>query len=361
MTSLATLANRMLSSDADAPVALARRIRLESVEGKDAVIFPPTYANIGYNIDTLADGTKVALIDSVGSQANRMEPIFKEPPYADLVPQITIEVELKNERGEKRKKEISIFEVGHRVADALVRSAGPEKKGAPSLADKVSQAFQKLADGNALEMAKLAPTSLVFGVWDSRGEGMKVPRLINSVIRAYDVSELHRSAQYMPALMPEEYKELIQPSDKDWGKEGDDKSPAAKAGFIPVPSTGDPGGVIARGGVYRNVTVNLVALRKLEAGAETEALQRYILGLALVAATYPQDGFLRQGCLLVEKPEESTPWQLVHRNGRREEVALTHDDALAFAKEAAQAFGVGPSLRARFDSGLAREVLKAAK
>jgi hypothetical protein len=41
------------------------------------VIFPPTYADIGYNIDTLADGTRVATIDTVGSQANRLEPIFK--------------------------------------------------------------------------------------------------------------------------------------------------------------------------------------------------------------------------------------------------------------------------------------------
>ncbi len=353
MTTLAERVNKMLSTDADAPVALTRRIRLESVEGKDAVIFPPTYASKPpYVIDTLADGTKVALIDSVGSQANRMEPIFKEPPYADLVPQIIIQA--------GNNKEVSIFEVGHRVADALVRSSALEGSD-ETLAEKVSHAFEELSRGNAGNMAKLAPTSLVFGVWDSRGEGMKVPRLINSVIRAYDVSELHRSAQYMPALMPEEYKELIQPSDKDWGKESDDKSPAAKAGFIPVPSTGDPGGVIAKGGIYRNATVNLVALRKHKAGTETEALQRYILGLTLVAATYPQDGFLRQGCLLVERPEESTPWQLVHRDGHPEEIAMPHDDAIAFAKEAAQAFGVGSSMKARFDAKLAKEVLAAAK
>ena len=51
--------------------------KLLPVEGEGGVIFPPTYADIGYNIDTLSDGTKVATIDSVGSQANRMEPIFK--------------------------------------------------------------------------------------------------------------------------------------------------------------------------------------------------------------------------------------------------------------------------------------------
>ena len=62
------------------PVALVMRQRLLSVEGEDGedqIIYPPTYADVGYNIDTLADGTRVALIDSVGSQANRLEPAFK--------------------------------------------------------------------------------------------------------------------------------------------------------------------------------------------------------------------------------------------------------------------------------------------
>ena len=40
---------------------------------------------------------------------------------------------------------------------------------------------------------------------------------------------------------------------------------------------------------------------------------------------------------------------------------MPHDDAIAFAKEAAQAFGVGSSMKARFDAKLAKEVLAAAK
>ena len=43
---------------------------------ESTVFFPPTYADVGYNIDSLSDGTKVATVDSVGSQANRIEPIF---------------------------------------------------------------------------------------------------------------------------------------------------------------------------------------------------------------------------------------------------------------------------------------------
>ena len=67
--------------------------KLLPVEGEGTVIFPPTYADIGYNIDALSDGTKVSTIDSVGSQANRMEPTFKArltDNSGKLVPQIDI-------------------------------------------------------------------------------------------------------------------------------------------------------------------------------------------------------------------------------------------------------------------------------
>lgn len=106
MTEPMALTDEIIDSWADNEsdsVALHLKQRLVPVEeGEHAVIFPPTYADIGYNIDTLADGTKVATIDSVGSQANRIEPIFKsigkdrdedgketeKNPLAALVPQI---------------------------------------------------------------------------------------------------------------------------------------------------------------------------------------------------------------------------------------------------------------------------------
>src|SRR5271166_4489554 len=99
------------ADDPQGPVALCLKQKLVPVEGEGGVIFPPTYADIGYNIDELPDGTKVATIDSVGSQANRIEPIFKSTgkddegteknPLAALVPQIEIELHIKVEDGEK--------------------------------------------------------------------------------------------------------------------------------------------------------------------------------------------------------------------------------------------------------------------
>ena len=122
------------ANDVDGPVAFALRQKLVPVEGPDAVVFPPTYAEVGYNIDTLSDGTRVATIDSVGSQANRLEPLFKasgagasERPLADLVPQVT--VTYGDEGGS-----VSLLDTGHRLGDALVRST--------SLASEVNAAFR---------------------------------------------------------------------------------------------------------------------------------------------------------------------------------------------------------------------------
>ncbi len=172
------------ADDPKGPVALHLKQKLMPVEGEGEVIFPPTYADIGYNIDELSDGTKVATIDSVGSQANRMEPIFKREPYSALVPQITLQ--LGNE------KSMSLLDAGHRLGDAIVRAS--------DLANEATQAFLDYQNNNdPSRIARTAPTSLVFGVWDSRGRGAKLPRLVSATIRAWDVDVLHRAATYLPA------------------------------------------------------------------------------------------------------------------------------------------------------------------
>src|SRR6476661_9494116 len=104
MTEPLTVTSKLINvwaDDLNGPVALHLKQKLLPVEGEGGVIFPPTYADIGYNIDELSDGTKVVTIDSVGSQANRMEPIFKYGHYARLVPQVEIEIGVREEGGEK--------------------------------------------------------------------------------------------------------------------------------------------------------------------------------------------------------------------------------------------------------------------
>lgn len=348
MTTAAALDDKTIDGWADdgakAPVALCLKQTLLPVEGKDGVLFPPTYADIGYNIDELADGTKVATIDSVGSQANRIEPIFKaapkgrpENPLAKLVPQVTVDL------GDDR--DVSIFDAGHRLGDAIVRSSG--------LRDAAHAAFMAFLEaGDATPIAKLGPTSLVFGAWDSRDTSAKLPRIVQSVIRAWNVSEIKRSAVYAP---PVDYSTLEVFSAEDREKnENQPKSPLAQRGFVHVPAGEAPGGVVAHGPIVRDVTVNLIALRRLHAKGDAEKLRRYVLGLSLVAASAPFDGFLRQGCLLTLDPGTPAEWVAVGRDGVRTAVALSENAALDYATKAAAAFGVGESIKKKFDRDAAK-------
>jgi CRISPR-associated protein Csb1 len=320
------------------PVALVFKQHLVPVEGEGSVFFPPTYADVGYNIDQLSDGRKVVTVDSVGAQANRMEPVFgTDPELQALVPQVRIRFDA--------GVEVSILEAGHRLGDAIVRASG--------LKDEAQAAFTTyLQTGAADGIAALAPTSLVFGVWDSRDTQAKFPRLVQSVIRAWKVDPLTRSAQYTPAA---DYAKLGVFSEDDREKsEGNTKSPLAQRGFVAVPSTGALGGVVALGPIVRDVTVNLVALRRLHSASKAEALRRYVLGLCLVAATEPLDGFLRQGCLLVPRVEQPATWEVVSRDGSRAPVGLTNEQARRLARQWASEYGVGAPRTVAFGSDLAK-------
>lgn len=326
------------TEDPAGPVALYLHQPLQPVDGPDGVFFPPTYAGIGYNISTLTDGSRVAEVDSVGSQANRIEPLFKLPPRDELVPQIFI-------RYAEDREPLSLLDAGHRLGDAVVRCT--------ELGREANAAFQALLQSNdATAIAKLSPTSLVFGAWDSRDTQAKLPRIVQSVIRAMDVSELQRSAQFIPAIDPAVLVELDVFTEADRVKdEKSGKGQLAERGYVHVPSTGNHGGIIAHGGVDRRLTLNLVQVRRLGKG---EALRQYVLGLSLAAAMAPQDAFLRAGCLLTPDPERPSRWDIVSRDGSRETVTLSEDVVMDFAGKAAAAFGVGTSRTVVLEKALAK-------
>lgn len=359
---------------AEGPVAIRLRQKLLPVEADKSgrgVIFPPTYADIGYNIDTLADGTRVAMIDTVGSQANRLEPIFKSNgkdaegkelnALANLVPQV--EIVLHKTGGKKGKKKEadaqsedeyiekrSLLDLAHRSADAVVLAS-------PTLAPDIARAFEALRNkGNAAPLAAIAPTSLVFGVWDSRGgTGEKRPRLVRSIIRAWDVEVLHSAAQFNSVwkALSEKQKEELATEEKKKGKlelsavglkdapatfRKTDKIPQFVGG-VPNPEARVLGGVLANGAIERDVTINLVALRGIRGKdpAETAEVQKYLLGLALLAATADLELFLREGCLLRYANDDA--WTTVPRRGEPAEVSLPKQDQLvAYAMAAAAPF-----------------------
>lgn len=340
MTDLSTHDDWLTTDNA---AAIVIREPLVPVEGPDGVFFPATFAAAedkkvfpgGYNIDPPGGEKNVCLVDSVGSQANRIEPIFAKPGYSELVPQIVVQA------GEKS---VNLLEAGHRAGDAVVRCTELQKI--------LQDAFNDVIRGNATSMAKVAPTSLVFGVWDSRDTQAKLPRLIASTIRAFDVQVLTRSAQFNPSADYIGLGLLEDTQDKRV------KDAYAERGFIHVPASGSHGGVIARSGIRRDVTFSLAALRLIGAGddqAHTLALRRYVLGLSLVALTAPSVTYLRQGCNLVPDVNHARTSTLVNADGTRSEFKVSHAEAVSFAKLAAKEFGVGESRVVKFDPEFAKK------
>lgn len=346
------------------PAALVIREQLAPAEGPDAVFFPATYAEIGYNIDggfrtKDPNAENIALVDSVGSQANRIEPLFTEGEYAKLVPQIVIKA------GEKS---INLLDAGHRAGDAIVRCS--------SLQGELQAAFKALLQGDAMPLAKIAPTSLVFGVWDSRDTQAKLPRLLASVVRAYNVRKLTRSATYI-APVNCVAEGLLSAEDAEKASR-DGKNPLSQTGLVNALANETHGGVIADGGIRRDATLALSALKllkgrssKKDASAKdhedaTLKLRRYILGLALVAFTRLPRGYYRQGTILVgvtDDKGEPLPSTIeeVALNGKRTPVKITAEEVLSYAKAAATEFGVGEGKEAPFEAAKAKTAIDEAK
>jgi CRISPR-associated protein Csb1 len=317
------------------PAAIVLRESLVPVEGGDGVFFPATYAaqkgaendktkfQGGYNIDTFDDGTNVVSIDSVGSQANRIEPIFAEKNYADLVPQVVVTFPTNGLR-------LNLLHANHRAADAIIRCSAFEQD--------LLAAFQEIQRGSAEKLAQLAPTSLVFGAWDSRVTQAKVPRIFSSVIRAFNVRQITRSANFLVQMTIDLEKLELLPE------------AGSEEGFANALASKAPGGVqlTANGSIRRDTTINLAALRRLAVlepdgrlnTDRTTALRRYILGLALVAFTAPQDSFLRTGCNLVPDLDKTPKLVVVGSDGKPDAFALDHHQAITFCREAMRNFGI---------------------
>lgn len=323
--------DHLLSDDADV-AALVFRERLQPVQGRLGVFFPPTFAAIGqgrksdYHIDPIGprsndpqgaqkDGVIAnrCTVDSVPSQANRLEARLLRHSGSSI-PRVTI-------TGSRvGQGSIDLLEVGHRIGDAVVRYS---KNGDKDGFDQFESALQAFVKGDAALLARLAPTSLVFGHWDSRDSATKkstkskARRLIRSEIVAYNVQRITKRSQYWSSIDPEVNEELSQilSEAKEAAQQNpDSKNPASQLGMTDVPAPETPGGVIAFGSIERTTIIALSGVRALATfnhpnessvvahdADKTLALRRYLFALALAAAADPGVWDLREGCILVRE------------------------------------------------------------
>lgn len=186
--------SRAVSEDA----ALRRRQRLQPVGGQGDKIFPPTYPGEGRNATPrhvlerrriAGDDVWCALVDSVQSQANRLEEALLAAIRSGdvVVPHVTVDFRDKSLAG---ISEITSLDAPHRVYDAILRDSLLDGQPFPKSGVGVRLAEAKPTYATAL--LEISPTALLFGAWNSTGEGgglgAKFPRALVSEIAAMGVT-----------------------------------------------------------------------------------------------------------------------------------------------------------------------------
>lgn len=320
-------------------------------------VFPPTYAGGMYateervNPDT-HEMCQCVLLDSVQSQANRMESALLEEHYAgniDLPLLIT-----RFDQDELHKKfTVTSLDAPHRIADALFRD---------SLLN--GTIFRKSRKGSILDYAdvenatglfELCPTALLFGVWDSTGPrgglGAKFQRALVSEIIGYDaIIGKRTSSRIDPASIRREagpiYERPVESDDNPpWtldqsaGTRRRGRGAAGRASDVNHgnirPDISDGGATISK--ARQTTVLSLAVLRRLRFPLNgssdsdrdvDQAARTVIAALGIAAGTLArEDADLRSRCQLFA--EQEPEWELLDRPGQTpEKFAVSPDDAI---------------------------------
>ena len=311
-------------------------------------VFPPTYEGGKYATeDRIVDGQTVpcVLLDSVQSQANRMELSLLEALRANRIELPLITVIFDDDRL-KKKFTVTSLDAPHRVADAILRD---------SLLDGVM--FRKSEKGKVLDTADvcnatglfgLNPTALVFGIWDSTGPrgglGAKFQRALVSEMIGFNATGGIKTksridpAQIMlgagPVYERAEKKDNMPSWTLDAALASKDKNQPKKLGKDGKPSEANHSNItpsIANGGftisrALQTTVLSLSALRRLrfplnnEADSDVfvdQAARVTLAAIGLVAATLVREegADLRSRCQLF--PTQKFVWELLDTPGEK--------------------------------------------
>jgi len=313
-------------------------------------VFPPTYEGGKYAVETrMIDGEAVScvLLDSVPSQANRMELALLEAVRAGRINLPLIEARFDDDSLLK-KFTVTSLEAPHRIADAIFRDSMFEE-------NKQKVMFRKSEKGKILDTADLrnatglfglCPTALVFGVWDSTGPrgglGAKFQRaIVSEIIGVHAQPGVKTSSRIDPLQVQlnagpiyERFKKNHQ--NPNWtisiesagatpvkvGKKKDGKPSEVNHSNIP-PQITDGGFTICN--AIQTTVLSLVAIRrlrfplngKIDPDARVDVSARTVLAaLGLLAAVLAREEGtdLRSRCQLV--PTQDFTWELLSDPGR---------------------------------------------
>jgi len=181
-----------------ADAALRRRRTLQPAGGKGDKIFPPTYPSDVKNAPprhvferrrTAAGETWCVLVDSVQSQANRLEECLLEAARAGVqIPHAVVDF---SGSGLAGITAVTSLDAPHRIYDAILRDS--HLAGQPFLDPQcaVGKRLLQASMADASALLEVSPNALLFGAWNSTGQGgglgAKFARCLTSEIVAVDV------------------------------------------------------------------------------------------------------------------------------------------------------------------------------
>lgn len=345
----------VLRSVVQKDAAIRRVQRLQPVGGPGDKIFPPTYPGEGKNdparhlFETRrinGQDVRCVLIDSVQSQANRLEEGLLALVREDDINVPYVVVDFSNiKEGEQDLSDlgtITSLDAPHRIFDAIIRDS--ELNGVKFTdTDLYKKRLMLAKPSSALDVFEISPSSLVFGVWNSTGEGgglgTKFPRCVVSEIVGVGAVEGQKGAVRIDPLGIRASVRVIN-GPLDWtlatGVKGEKSAKPSEINHSNIISNLVPGGVTIDYALHTAV-ITCAGLRRLKFPnskiKDELAGQTVLAALALVALTLQDsNGYsFRSRCDLV--CEGGAPFEIVHPDGKSEPLTISKDRAVEVFKE----------------------------
>ncbi len=365
-----------LRTAVESAAAFRCRRRMQPAGGEGDKVFPPTFAGAVYAVEQRrvpgrSEPATCVLLDSVQSQANRMELALQEAldegkitiPVLEVDftgdgPTGDIEADRKAGRLIDAIGKVTSLQVPHRLADAILRDS--QIDGVDFRKSDKGKGLNTVSLADATSLFALCPTALVFGMWDSTGPkgglGPKFERAIVSEVVGIGAEKggLLRGVRRDPLEVRAAVK-VLKAADKSYSVADPDAKGAVSPSEVNHSSVPFPKDRKEKteNNLYSGVTIeyaeqtttlSLICLRRLrfpingKAGAEADRAARTVLAaLGLCAATLAfESGMgLRSRCLLW--PDGPMEWELLARPGEApQKFSLAGDEAIALLSAAVE-------------------------
>jgi CRISPR-associated protein Csb1 len=375
--------DRLVSLVAGDGVAVRVRQRLQPAGGPGDKVFPPTYATgdktLKYVLEQRrVDGAEVqtVLLDSVASQANRMEEALLAAWEREELSFPVIGVDFTGDEALRDLGVVTSLQAPHRIADAILRDS-ISGDGTMFRDTAEGKAYTDATPRNATAAYRLCPTALLFGVWDSTGPkgglGAKFARLLTSEIVGVGAKEGKKVGSRLDPLAIGANVDVYHQKhdDREWTIDKDEAKLDAKGKPVPFNRSGGEGkgkpsavnhsniaptidefaGGVTFDYAEQVVVLSLPAVRRLrfatgydgaaleDPRAAREAAHVALAALGLCAIVHARShGYdLRSRCLLV--PDHDLVLQVVMASGKSEDYTLAVPGANALLHAAAAAAG----------------------